>query len=92
MAVDIFTRLNDDTLDELIGFVSPKQNGMLLAARDAPWDINDDAYFRLAEIVHSKGGPSRVRASDIPDEKVKMWRKEDTVSQAEANKLSDEDY
>lgn len=92
MAVDIFTRLNDDTLDELIGFVSPKQNGMLLAARDAPWDINDDAYFRLAEIVHSKGGPSRVRVSDIPDEKVKMWRKTNAEqSRQEALQGSDED-
>ena len=93
MAVDIFTRLNDDTLDELIGFVSPKQNGMLLAARDAPWDINDDAYFRLAEIIKSKGGPSRVRVSDIPDEKVKMWRKSgEPKSRAEANTMSDDDY
>ena len=93
IAVDIMSRVNDDTLDQLIGFVSPKQTGALLDARSAPWDINDDAYFRLAEIIRSKGGPSRVRASDIPDEKVKMWRKEsDELSAAEANKLGDEDY
>ena len=97
IAVDIMSRVNDDTLDQLIGFVSPKQTGALLDARSAPWDINDDAYFRLAEIVKSKGGPSRVRASDIPDEKVKMWRKESQdpysdMPESEANKLNDEDY
>ena len=97
IAVDIMSRVNDDTLDQLIGFVSPKQTGALLDARSAPWDINDDAYFRLAEIIRSKGGPSRVSASDIPDEKVKMWRKstEDRysdMSSADALKLSDEEH
>ena len=93
MAVDIFTRLNDDTLDELIGFVSPKQSGMLLAARSAPWDANDDVYFRLAEIIKSKGGPERVRVSDIPDEPVKMWRKGvDAMSRDEALAGTDEQY